>query len=137
MVKAKEFWNFLCDKLDYRIFSGVPCLGLKSFYDNMDPKIMLYLPAVNENTAVGIAAGAWSSGTKAGIIVDHRYLTRVAYWLDYCIKNKTHLAIITNGDVNLKVPKVVLKDNNYDVLEKELSKASKKSVPLLIIIERD
>ena len=39
MVKAKEFWNYLCGELGYKFFSGVACPGLSPLYKEMDSKI--------------------------------------------------------------------------------------------------
>lgn len=69
MVKAKDFWEYLCNELDYRFFSGVPCEGLKPLYDNMSPEFMHYIPAVNEKTALGLVNGARLAGTKSAVLM--------------------------------------------------------------------
>jgi sulfopyruvate decarboxylase TPP-binding subunit len=70
MVKAKEFWDYLCNELDYRFFSGVPCDGLKPLYDTMNIDFMYYVPAVNENVALGMSSGARLAGTKSAILLN-------------------------------------------------------------------
>jgi sulfopyruvate decarboxylase TPP-binding subunit len=70
MIKAKEFWGYLCNELDYRFFAGVPCKGLKPLYDTMNPEFMHYIPAVNERVAVGVVSGARLAGVKGGILID-------------------------------------------------------------------
>lgn len=70
MVKAREFWNYLCNELDYRFFAGVPCEGLKPLYDTMSPEFMHYIPAVNERVALGMVNGARLAGVKSAILID-------------------------------------------------------------------
>jgi len=77
MVKAKEFWDYLCNELDYRFFSGVPCKGLKPLYDEMNPKFMHYIPAANERVALGLVSGAWLSGTKGAVLMNSNNLLEV------------------------------------------------------------
>ncbi len=69
MVKAKDFWEYLCNELDYRFFSGVPCRGLKPLYDKMSSEFMYYVPAVNEKTALGLVNGARLSGVKGAVLM--------------------------------------------------------------------
>lgn len=70
MVKAKDFWDYLCNELDYRFFAGVPCKGLKFLYDNMNPEFMHYIPAANERIALGLVSGAWLAGVKGALFMD-------------------------------------------------------------------
>lgn len=70
MVKAKDFWDYLCNGLDYRFFAGVPCLGLKPLYDEMDTKFMHYIPAANERIALGLVSGAWFTDIKGAVLMD-------------------------------------------------------------------
>lgn len=69
MVKAKEFWNYLCEELATRYFAGVPCVGLKPLYDKMDSRMLFYCPAVNEHVALGLVSGAFFVGVKGGILI--------------------------------------------------------------------
>jgi len=71
-VKVTDFLNCLCYDFNYRLFSGVPTKGLKIIYDNMDPEAMLYIPAVDESVALGIISGAFISGYKGAVVLDHR-----------------------------------------------------------------
>lgn len=81
MVKAKEFWKYLCEKLGYKFFTGVPCYGLKNLYDAMSSKIMHYVPAVKEDIAVGLASGVSLSGIKSCILLDANRINIVMNWL--------------------------------------------------------
>jgi len=72
MVKAKEFWEYLCNELNYRFFAGVPCLGLKPLYDTMSSKFMHYVPAVNERVALGLVNGANIADIKSAVLMDSK-----------------------------------------------------------------
>jgi sulfopyruvate decarboxylase TPP-binding subunit len=72
MVKAKDFWEYLCEELDYRFFAGVPCLGLKPLYDTMSSKFMHYVPAVNEKVALGLVSGANIADIKGAVLMDSK-----------------------------------------------------------------
>ena len=134
MIKATEFWNFLCDDMNYRMFSGVPCLDFRPLYDKMSPKFMHYVPAVNEKSAFGIVTGAATSGVLAGVIVDSEYLNWGVEWIDFCKKNKNHIVILTNNKVNHKVPNSIF-EGEYDKLRKFLLRARKREVPALVILK--
>ena len=70
MVKVKEFWDYLCNELDYRFFAGIPCRGFKPLYDGMNAEFMYYIPAVNERVAMGMVNGARLAGVKSAILID-------------------------------------------------------------------
>ena len=133
MIKAKDFWLFLCEKLNYRFFSGVPCLGLKPLYDKMSSKFLHYVPAVNEHAAFGISVGAVISEAKAGVIVDALYLNTFEDWIQYCNKNRIHLVILTNDDVK-SVPSMVVKQP-FDEIDNFLRKYEKKSIPVALVLK--
>ena len=78
MVKAKDFWSYLCEELDYRFFAGVVCEGLKPLYDTMDSRFMHYIPAVNEKVALGLVNGARIAGVKGAVLMSANYLLDVS-----------------------------------------------------------
>ena len=78
MVKAKEFWNYLCEELDYRFFAGVPCLGLKPLYDTMSSKFMHYIPATNEKMALGLVSGANIANVKSAMLMDSKNILDIS-----------------------------------------------------------
>ena len=80
-MTAKEFWEYLCKELNYRFFAGVPCKGLKLLYDNMDAKIMHYIPAVKENVALGLVSGSFLTGNKAAVIMNFDRLYNILDWM--------------------------------------------------------
>ena len=81
MVKAKVFWNYICNELDYRFFSGVVCEGFVPLYDEMSAEFMHYIPAANERIALGMAAGARMTNLKSGILIDYKNIYVLYDWL--------------------------------------------------------
>ena len=69
MVKARDFWQFICTKLGYKFFSGVPTAGLKPLYDTMNSEIMHYVPTVDDTISLGLVSGAFLSGYKGAILI--------------------------------------------------------------------
>jgi len=134
MVKAKEFWNFLCEDMDYRLFSGVPCLGLKSLYDKMSIDFMHYIPAVNEHAAFGIALGSTTAGVKTGVLVDAQYLDMVEDWMKFCFDYESHIVIITNKDLKRKISKLVF-EGDYRKLKTFLARKDREGKPAIIVLE--
>lgn len=110
-MKAKEFWEFLCNEMDYRFFAGVPCKGLKSLYDNMNPRFMHYIPAVNENVALALTTGASIAGTKSAVLVKFQGLFRL-------------IGCLVTLNIQYKVPVLILAyrdDANYGEMKKTLT----------------
>ena len=65
MVKAKELWKHLCEELNYKLFAGVPCLGLNNLYKVINKSDMVYIQAANERIALGVVSGVLLSGSMA------------------------------------------------------------------------
>ena len=148
MVKAKDFWNYLCDELEYRVFSGVPCLGFKSLYDNMDSSIMHYIPAVKEDVALGIMSGTAMSGWKAGVFlhIDDSY--NILNWLEkFSLEYKVPLMVFIYKDKDNilldrfistnKINKVSLDDGFKKQLKTLNSKIEKTLIPGIVFIGKD
>jgi len=70
MVKVDEFWEIVCDKLEYKFFSGVACIGFDPIYKKMDPAKMHYVPAVDERTAIGIVTGTAFAGIRSSLFMN-------------------------------------------------------------------
>lgn len=101
MVKAKEFWGYLCDELDYRFYSGLSCKGLASLYNKLNPKILHYVPAVKENVALGLVSGAFFAGVKGGILIDIKRLYNILDWLySFSLEYKVPFLIIAYDEGN-------------------------------------
>lgn len=61
-MRATEFYNIL-EKNGFNFFTGVPCSYLTPFIRILTPKEpSLHLPALREDMAVGLAAGAYLAG---------------------------------------------------------------------------
>jgi siroheme synthase len=131
MVKAKEFWNYLCNELDYRFFSGVPCLGLKPLYDEMSSKFMHYIPAANEKIALGLVSGAWLSGTKGAVLMDYGNLGDINKLLSAFNEKYKVPALIIIYDENYKC---INKKTIYENLKKLVKDIEKENKPGIFFI---
>lgn len=141
MIKAKDFWNYVCNELDYRFFSGVPCKGFKPLYDKMNPEFMHYIPAVNEQVALGMANGANLAGIKSGILIDFDNIYVIYDWLfNFSTTYEVPFLIIAYKESDKKIqlpglPKSELHDNKFESKLKRLTtKLEKTELPGLLII---
>lgn len=69
-IKALDFWKSVYENLGFILFSGVPCKGFKSLYDNMTSDLMFYVPAVDIKSALGLISGASLANFKACVLCD-------------------------------------------------------------------
>jgi sulfopyruvate decarboxylase subunit alpha len=68
---AARFFDAI-DALDYGFFTGVPCSLAKGLFAILETeRADLYVPAVREDIAVGLAAGSWLAGRKAAVIMQN------------------------------------------------------------------
>jgi len=146
MVKVKEFWQHLCEKLNYRFFAGVPHIGLKPLYDKMDSKIMHYIPAVRENIALGLVNGAYLTGVKGGIFVHVDRFDNILEMLrSFNLRHNIPVLIFVYDDNDnaqfidilslYKIPHVFLK-NDLKKLDDLVNKIEKTSIPGVVIIRK-
>lgn len=148
MVEAKAFWEYLCNELEYRVFSGTPCLEFKPLYDSMDSDIMHYIPAIKENIGLGIMSGVAMIGWKAGVLlhIDNTY--SILDWLEkFSLKYKIPLMIfIYREEHNVlldkfismnKINKIELGDNYKRQLKSLSSKIEKNLLPGIVFIGKD
>jgi len=114
MIKAKEFMDYLCNKLEFRFFSGVPCHELQPLYNEMNSSTMHYIPAVTETTAVGIASGVWLSNIKSCVLMDSNKINSIKPILDdISFKMKIPVLFIFGGVCKQDYLKTVLLHKNY------------------------
>jgi len=144
MIKAKDFLSFLCNKLEYRFFSGVASPGMTKLYKNMSPDFMHYVPAVNEKIAFGLVSGAYVAGIKGCIIIDHKFFYDIMREIkDFSLVYKIPLLLIVHGYndfIENIIPKVIIKSNDdsdsvYKSLQKISDLSNKKEVPGIIFIK--
>ncbi|MBI4588362.1 MAG: hypothetical protein HY725_05950 [Candidatus Rokubacteria bacterium] len=70
-MSAKEFVDLL-EQHHYDFFAGVPCSLLEGILTVLGTRPRLpYLPAVREDAAVGLAAGAWLAGRSPAILMQN------------------------------------------------------------------
>ena len=141
MVKAKDFWNYLCEELDYRFFAGVACEGLAPLYKKMNSKIMHYIPAANERIALGLVSGAYVGGFKGGLLIDMRFAYDLTSLFMFNIDYKIPFLVIGHGNKESRLaydfPRAVISNDNFQAKTAALvKKIEKESVPGLMVIER-
>lgn len=101
MIKATNVWDYLCNTLNYRFFSGIPCTGLNPLYTKMDSKFMHYVPATTNQIAIGLANGSFLAGIKSAILIDSNQLSTL--YLNFNFNNSIPLLVITSG---IEIPKL-------------------------------
>ena len=140
MVKAKDFWNYLCEEKDYRFFAGVACPGLSPLYKKMDAKIMHYIPAANERIALGLVSGAHTAGFKSGLLLDMRFSYDLSSLFLFNIDYRIPFLMIGYGDEDSHVAydfprKIITTDNFKSKLDNVIKTMEKESVPGLIVFK--
>ena len=142
MVKAKDFWNYLCKELDYRFFAGVACPGLAPLYKKMNSKIMHYVPAANERIALGLVSGAYTAGFKGGVLIDMKYAYDLTSLSHFNIDYRIPLLVIgyngTENDAHLAFdfPSAFIIGGDFkNDLERVITQTEKEKVPGLIVFE--
>jgi hypothetical protein len=102
MIKAKDYWDFLCNDVGIRFFAGLPVVGNTPLYDTMSSDFMFYLPAANERVALGIVNGARLAGVKSGLLLGSNLLRRLhADFEDFGSCLDSPILIITDSDFEL------------------------------------
>ena len=140
MVKAEDFWNYLCEDFNYRFFAGVACPGLIPLYGGMDSKIMHYIPAANERIALGMVSGAYFSGFKGGLLMDMKFSYDLTSLLNFNIEYRIPLLVIGyDHDESLLAydfpSEFITNDNFKTKLKSVINESEEKSVPGLIIFK--
>jgi len=141
MIKAKDFWNYLCEELDYRFFAGVACPGLSPLYKKMNTKFMHYIPAVNERIGLGLISGAYMAGYKGGLLMDMTFAYDLTSFIRFNVNNRIPLLVIGYGDKDSNLtydfPSEFISSASFDKKIKKVAVASEsEKVPGLIIIKR-
>jgi len=133
MIKAKDFWNYFCNDLGYRFFSGVPHIVFKQLYKKMNKSFLHYVPAVNASAAVWLVNGISLTGMNSAVIIGIDDL-------ENCINNTIKFNIEHELPLVILINKSFLKEDvkfieefisNYNVKVVALSKNYKADLDLL------
>lgn len=130
MKKAKDFWIFLHDRCNYRLFVGVPCVGLLPLYETMSTTSIHYIPVTNENIGVGLVSGAYINDFKSAILLSSKKLKFLRVdrgYIPFLI-----LAYI-DGPIDTDLDSVLLSAGEDKVFT-FINKIEKNSVPGIIFI---
>lgn len=122
LINAVDLWDYINNELGYRFFSGIPCIGLNKLYNSMNKNSMHYVPAANENIAVGIVNGATIAGTKSCVMFDHTLLRSVD--IDFNINNELPLLVISGNNTVINNKNIKHVDLSTDY-RREIKKALK------------
>jgi hypothetical protein len=139
MIKAKDFWNYLCEELDYRFFAGVACPGLSPLYKKMNSKLMHYIPAVNEKIGLGLVSGAYMAGYKGGLLMDMSFAYDLTSFIKFNINNRIPLLVIGYGDkdslLTYDFPSEFINSQTFEKKIKKVAAASEsEKIPGLVVI---
>lgn len=143
MVKAKEFWDYLCNDLNYRFFSGTPFPEFKELYSTMSSDFMHYVPSVNVNTALGLACGVSVSGMKSGVLLHIKDVYDLLNtYHNFCVKYEIPVLLIVyyNDDLKIlssnKISYTSIDENNFKTrLNTIIKKLENKKIPHAIVIK--
>jgi hypothetical protein len=114
MVKAKEFMDYLCNKLEFRFFSGVPCSELQLLYNEMNSNSMHYIPAVTETIAIGIASGVWVSNIRSCVMMDSKKINSIKPIVDdISVRLEIPTLFIFGGDCKSDYLDITSLNKNY------------------------
>ena len=100
MITDQTIWEIICEGYDYRFFSGLPFDQAQDLYGSMAVDIMHYVPAVEENVALMLASGAWTSGIKSGVLMSPEGIGKLD--VSFNIEFKVPVLIVTKGEVSTK-----------------------------------
>ena len=145
---------------DYKFFTGVPCSLLSGLiYELEDQQEVRYIPAVREDTAVGLCTGAYLAGAMPVLLMQNS-------GLGYSLNAFTSLNLIYNipmlvimswrgkdgkdapehiimGDIDKQLLKtagmeysLLNKDNCDEVLRKAKNKICEEKLPYTLIVEK-
>jgi hypothetical protein len=133
MVKAKKFWTHLCNKLDYRLFAGVPCLGLNPLYKAMNKDLMHYMPSANERIGLGIVSGGFLAGFKGGMLLSANSLVGLKSEFQIIKDFNIPMLLIVYSDVKTTYPFWYKElSNNF---EKDLDKIDSRNKSSILLIK--
>jgi len=133
MVKAKEFWSYLCEKLGYRLFAGVPCLGLNPLYKAMTKDVLHYMPTANERIGLGLVSGGWLAGVKGGVLLSGNSFAGLGNEIQMIKEFNISMLLIVYSDSKMSYPfwHKELSDN----FEKDLDKIMGRKKPSILLIK--
>lgn len=100
-MKVKDFWQNLCLAHQFNFFSGVPFGDAAFLFNTLSPKLLHFVPAVNESVALGIVGGVVSAGFRGAVIISESgFDTGFIQIKDYIVPNHLPVLFITLGDYN-------------------------------------
>jgi len=142
-VKAKNFLEYLCEELEYRLFAGTACKGLMPLYKKMNRRIMHYVPAVNEKASLGILNGAYYADVSGIMVLELSKIYNIFHELTNfnLIYNVPLLILAYKDDDVQKVKRLftgckipILEFDGLETLDKIHKKIVNNNIPGILII---
>jgi len=133
MVKAKEFWEYLCNELNYRLFAGIPCLGLNFLYKTMNKDMLHYLPTVNERIGIGVVSGGFLAGFKGGVLLSASSLAGLQNEFQIIKDFNIPILLIVYEDIKVKYP--FWKKELTEDFKNSLDKIAGRKKPSILLIK--
>lgn len=156
MITVDLFWQSLT-KEGFSFFSGVPCSILKPVLSNI-PSDIKYVPAVREDSALGVCSGAFLTGKKSIVLMQNSGLGNVINTLtsfNLIYKIPVLLVITWRGEPGktdapehtimgeltlpiletLKIPYRVIDDNFNAQVEWAKTEMEEKKIPVALILK--
>lgn len=133
MVKAKEFWKYICEELNYKLFAGVPCLGLSPLYKVINKSNMTYIQAANERIALGIVSGVLLSGSKAGVLLHENAFSGLLSEIKMVKSFNVPILLIVYSDSKMSYP--FWHKELSDDFNKDLNIIYKRKTPSILLIK--
>jgi len=158
VISPRAFFGFL-EKKGYSFFAGVPCSILEGLHDELKKNARIrYIPAVNENSAIGLASGASVAGRKSGILIQNSGFGNIINpltsfnmiykvpvlmfitWRGYKGKDAPEHTIMGKKMLSLLrcigIPVIILTEYYKKDLQLVASILEKKKIPVAVIIKK-
>lgn len=159
MISVGEFWGTLKDR-NITFFSGVPCSILQNIISYaMNDSEITYVPAPREDSALGIACGAYMCGRASGMLIQNSGLGNVVNsltsfnliykvpvlmiisWRGYQGKDAPEHMVMGEKTLSLLeelgVPYGVLEEDNLDdLIAQSISAMTKQKIPVAIVLRK-
>ena len=98
MIKAKEFWDVICNTFDYRFFSGIPCSDFDKLYKTMSSNFMHYIPAANEMVGLNLVNGVRLAGLNSALLIDLSSIDKLDF--NFNLDSNIPLLILGSGQLS-------------------------------------
>ncbi len=131
MDKYKKLLDILCNKYNYRFFTGVPNNELADFFNSLVSNILHFVPTIDDSISIYMASGVALTGEKPTVICGENTIDKNLDFIEnYIVKyNLKVLFLSTKEYKNLS-----FKSFEYSDMDDMVKYMEKESLPALLII---